>query len=341
MTPVDAVAPVADAKSLFRQISVHAQPSHWRSIVELAITAGPLVLLVAATWVAVHAGYWIALLLTLPAGALLMRLFIIQHDCGHGSFFRKRKANDWVGRILGLVTLTPYEYWRRSHSEHHARNGHIDHRGMGDILTLTTDEYRAMPRWRRFLYRLYRHPFVLFGLAPAYLFLIQFRLPVGLMRGGKGPWVSTMTNNLLLAAIAGALLWLGGLGLFLLVYVPVVVMAATGGVWLFYVQHQFEQARWACDEKWSFHEAALHGSSHYDLPPLLRWVSANIGIHHIHHLASRIPFYRLPQVLRERPELRHVSRLTLRQSFATVKLKLWDEEAQRLVTFREARLRAA
>jgi omega-6 fatty acid desaturase (delta-12 desaturase) len=341
MTPVDAVAPVADAKSLFRQISVHAQPSHWRSIAELAITAGPLVLLVAATAVAVHAGYWLALLLTLPAGALLMRLFIIQHDCGHGSFFRKRKANDWVGRVLGLVTLTPYEYWRRSHSEHHARNGHMDYRGIGDILTLTAGEYRALSPMRRFLYRLYRHPFVLFGLAPAYLFLIQFRLPVGLMRGGKGPWVSTMTNNLILAAIAGALLWFGGLGLFLLVYVPVVVVAATGGVWLFYVQHQFEQARWSPDEQWSFHEAALHGSSHYDLPPLLRWVSANIGIHHVHHLASRIPFYRLPRVLRERPELRQVSRLTLRASFATVRLKLWDEDSQRLVGFREARLRAA
>jgi omega-6 fatty acid desaturase (delta-12 desaturase) len=341
MTSVNAVAPVADAKSLFRQISVHANPSHWRSIVELVITAGPLVLLVAITVLAVHAGYWIALLLTVPAGGLLMRLFIIQHDCGHGSFFRKRKANDWVGRILGLVTLTPYEYWRRSHSEHHARNGHMDYRGIGDILTLTVNEYRAMPPWRRFFYRLYRHPLVLFGLAPAYLFLIQFRLPVGLMRGGRAPWVSTMTTNLIIAAIAGALLWFGGLGLFLLVYVPALVMAATGGVWLFYVQHQFEDARWSSDDEWSFHEAALHGSSHYDLPPILRWVSGNIGIHHVHHLASRIPFYRLPEVLRARPELRHVSRLTLRQSFATVKLKLWDEDAQRLITFREARLQPA
>ncbi|HZG45514.1 MAG TPA: fatty acid desaturase [Allosphingosinicella sp.] len=341
MTQVGAVAPVADAKALFRQISVHANPAFWRSIGELVLTAGPLVLLLAIALVAVNAGYWIAMLLTIPAGAFLMRMFMIQHDCGHGSYFRSRRANDWVGRVIGLLTLTPYEYWRRSHAEHHARNGHLDHRGMGDILTLTASEYRNLPAHRRLLYRLYRNPLVMFGLGPAFIFLIQFRLPVGLMKGGREPWISTMASNLVLAAIAGAMLWFGILGLFLLVYIPTVVVAATGGVWMFYVQHQFEDARWSCNETWSFHDAALHGSSHYDLPPFLRWLSANIGIHHIHHLASRIPFYRLSKVLRERPELRNVSRLTLRQSFATVKLKLWDEDAQRLITFREARAAAA
>jgi omega-6 fatty acid desaturase (delta-12 desaturase) len=291
--------------------------------------------------VAVNAGYWVAMLLTIPGGAFLMRLFMIQHDCGHGSYFRSRKANDWVGRVIGLLTLTPYGYWRRSHAEHHARNGHLDHRGMGDILTLTAREYRNLSSFRRLLYRLYRNPAVMFGLGPAFIFLVQFRLPVGLMKGGREPWISTMASNLVLAAIAGAMLWFGVLGLFLLVYIPMVLVAATGGVWMFYVQHQFEDTRWSCKESWNFHDAALHGSSHYDLPPFLRWLSANIGIHHIHHLASRIPFYRLAHVLRERPELRNVSRLTLRQSFATVRLKLWDEDAQRLITFREARAATA
>jgi acyl-lipid omega-6 desaturase (Delta-12 desaturase) len=339
MTQANDAPPVNDAKSLFRQISVHARPNHWRSVVELVITAAPLAALFAGTWLAVQNGHWIGLLLTIPAAALLVRLFMIQHDCAHGSFFRGRTANDWVGRIIGVLTLTPYDYWRRSHALHHARHGHLDHRGMGDVAVLTTREYRDLSRWKRFFYRLYRNPLILFGLGPAFLFGLQFRVPLGLMGKGK-PWLSTMATNLALGGIVVALVFLGGFLTFLLIYLPIMLMAATAGVWLFYVQHQFEQSHWAAEGEWTFHEAALHGSSYYDLPPFLRWLSANIGIHHIHHLASRIPFYRLPRVLREWPELRGVGRLTLRQSFATVKLKLWDEDKGRMVGFREARVRA-
>ena len=326
-----------DPRTLLRDIAAYARPRTSRSLVELALTAIPFALFLALMWVGIGAGYWIALLLAVPAGVMLVRLFMIQHDCGHGSFFRRRAANDWLGRVLGVLTVTPYDYFKRSHALHHARTGNLDHRGIGDVATLTVREYQARSRWGRFVYRVYRNPVVLFGIGPAYLFFLQYRLPVGLMRGGWRPWMSTMATNAALALFIGAAIWWLGALQFLLVYVPVVIVASTIGVWLFYVQHQFEGTQWDRDEDWSFHEAALHGSSHYDLPGVLRWLTANIGIHHIHHLSSRIPFYRLGKVLRDRPELRAVSRLTLRQSLRTVTLALWDEEQRRLVTFRQAK----
>jgi omega-6 fatty acid desaturase (delta-12 desaturase) len=326
-----------DPQTLLRDIAAYARPRTSRSLVELTITAVPFVLLLSLMWVAVGSGYWLALLLALPAGVMLVRLFMIQHDCGHGSFFRRRAANDWLGRVLSVVTLTPYGYFRRSHAMHHARTGNLDHRGIGDVSTLTVREYQGRSRSGRFVYRVYRNPIVLFGIGPAYLFLLQYRLPVGLMHGGWRPWMSTMATNAVLALFVALAIWWLGAAQFLLVYLPVMIVAATIGVWLFYVQHQFEGTHWDRDEDWSFHEAALHGSSHYDLPGVLRWLTANIGIHHIHHLSSRIPFYRLGKVLRDRPELRAVSRLTLRQSLRTVTLALWDEDQRRLVTFRQAK----
>ena len=325
-----------DARSLLRDIAAYAKPVTSRSIVELLITAVPFILTVGLMYWAVANGHWAGMLLAIPAGLLLVRLFMIQHDCSHGSFFKRRAANDWLGRVIGVFTLTPYDYWRRTHSVHHARNGNLDSRGMGDVATLTVSEYRARSRWRRFTYRLYRNPIVLFGIGPAFVFFIQHRLPYGLMRGGWRPWLSAMITNGALALLVAAALWFGA-GRFLIVYAPVVLVAATVGVWLFYVQHQFEETRWERDGDWTFHEAALHGSSHYDLPPVLRWITANIGIHHIHHLSSRIPYYRLSEVLRDKPELRDVGRLTLRQSLRTVRLALWDEEKRRMISFRELR----
>jgi omega-6 fatty acid desaturase (delta-12 desaturase) len=264
-----------------------------------------------------------------------VRLFMIQHDCGHGSFFRHRLANDWVGRIIGVFTLTPYDFWRRAHAEHHAGSGNLDRRGIGDIDTLTVREYLALSRRGKLLYRLYRHPFVMFGIGPAYLFLFRHRVPAGMMRDGWRPWFSTMATNLAIATLAAAMIWLIGIGPFLLVHLPIIVLAASIGVWLFYVQHQFEETYWATNEGWNFHAAALHGSSHYALPHVLRWFSANIGVHHIHHLCSRIPYYRLPEVLRDHPPLAAMGRLTLWQSFGCVRRNLWDESARRLVTFRD------
>lgn len=330
-----------DSRRWTRILASYGKPNRARSAAELVITAVPLATLWTAAWFMFSIGHaWASLLIAVPAAGFLVRLFMIQHDCGHGTFFAGRRANDWVGRVIGVLTLTPYDWWRRTHAIHHATTGNLDRRGIGDIDTLTVREYAARSWWGRLTYRLYRHPLVMFGLGPAYLFLLQHRLPVGLMRDGWQLWASTMATNLGIAVIVAALTWLVGINAFLLVHLPIMLLAATAGVWLFYVQHQFEQTAWERDERWNLHDAALYGSSHYDLPGVLRWFTANIGIHHVHHLSSRIPYYRLPGVLRDHPELREACRITLPQSFRCVRLVLWDEAQRRLVSFREARVEA-
>lgn len=333
------IAQPSEARGWTQTLARYRIPNLARSIVELAITAGPLVLLWFLMWAALDLGYWLCLLLAVPAAGFLVRLFMIQHDCGHGAFFRHRLANDWVGRLIGVLTLTPYDFWRRTHAIHHSTSGNLDRRGTGDIDTLTVREYLAHSRWGRLRYRIYRHPLIMFGIGPAYLFVVQHRLPVGLMRAGWQPWLSTMATNVAIAAVVATMIWLIGVGAFLLVHLPIMLLAGSIGVWLFYVQHQFEDTVWAHGRDWNLHDAALHGSSHYDLPKVLRWFTANIGAHHIHHLCSRIPYYRLPLVLRDHPELSGISQLTLVQSFRCVRLALWDEDQQRLVSFRDMRLR--
>ena len=329
--------PVLDGRAWTQILARYRQPSNGRGIVEIAITVVPLAALWALAWLTLDVGYWLALPIAIAAGAFLVRLFAIQHDCSHGSFFRHKLANDWIGRVLSVATLTPYGVWRRTHATHHAFTGNLDRRGLGDVGILTVDDYRSRSFWGRLSYRLYRHPLVMFGLGPAYLFFLQHRLPVGLMRNGWKPWISTMTTNVAIGAIATLLIWLIGIKAFLLVHLPVMLLAASAGVWLFYVQHQFEHTTWADNDEWKPHDAALHGSSYYDLPAFLHWFTANIGVHHVHHLCSRIPYYRLPRVLQDHPELRNVGRLTLLQSFRCVNLALWDETQRRLVSFREAR----
>jgi omega-6 fatty acid desaturase (delta-12 desaturase) len=331
-----------DARALSRALARYGQASDGRGVVETAITALPLVALWVTMWAVLHLGYWwLALPLAIPAAGFLVRLFMIQHDCGHGSFFRRRVANDWVGRVIGVLTLTPYGFWRRVHAMHHASSGNLDHRGFGDVMTITVAEYRARSLWGRLRYRIYRNPVVMFGFGPAYLFILQNRLPFRLMRSGWQPWISTAGTNLAIAITVAVLVWLIGVKAFLLVYVPILLMAASAGVWLFFVQHQFENTTWDKEHEWDWHDAALNGSSHYDLPAFLRWFTANIGMHHVHHLCSRIPYYRLPRVLRDHPDLRGVSRLTLLDSFRCVRLVLWDETQRRLVSFREAGALAA
>jgi len=325
-----------DARHLTQTLAIYRTPNVGRSIAELAITALPLVALWTAAWFVFWLGHaWASPLIAIPAAGFLIRLFMIQHDCGHGSFFSHRQANDWVGRVIGVFTLTPFDFWRRTHAVHHATAGNLDRRGMGDVDTLTVREYRGLSRWGRLRYRLYRHPLVMFGAGPAYLFLLQHRLPVGLMRNGWQPWLSTMATNLAIALVMAVLVWFVGLEAFLLVHLPITLLAAAAGVWLFYVQHQFEHTTWERDGSWSLHNAALRGSSHYDLPALLRWFTANIGVHHAHHLCSRIPYYRLPRVLRDHPELNDLGRVTLRESLRCVRLALWDEGQNRLVSFRD------
>jgi acyl-lipid omega-6 desaturase (Delta-12 desaturase) len=312
-------------------------PNHTRSLVEIVITAGPFVLLWIAMWACLRWSYLLSLLVAVPAAGFLVRLFMIQHDCGHGALFRQRLANDLVGRVIGVLTLTPYDHWRRSHAAHHSSSGNLDRRGIGDVTTLTVGEYLALSRRRRLAYRLYRNPLVMFGLGPAYLFLVQHRLPVGADLTDWRSWLSPMATNAAITLLVASAMWLVGVRPFLLVHVPITLIAASIGVWLFYVQHQFEETFWAKAANWTMHEAALHGSSYYDLPPIIRWFTANIGVHHVHHLCSRIPYYRLSSVLRDHPELKDIGRVSLWESVSCVRLALWDEARRHMISFRQLR----
>ena len=338
MTATQGNGALATARDWARALASYRRPSAARGFVELVVTVLPYVAAWAAMLIAAHNGQlWLSFAMAPIAAALLARLFMIQHDCGHGGLFPAKPANDWVGRAIGVVTMTPYDHWRRLHAIHHATSGNLARRGIGDIKTLTVREYFAR-RWRdRLCYRLYRHPLVMFGLGPLYVFLIENRLPFGFMRKGAMPWLSTMTTNAGILVAAGLLIWLVGLTCFIVVSLPVIAIGGAVAVWFFYVQHQFDGTTWDPAADWSQPEAALHGSSYYDLPAPLPWLSGNIGVHHVHHLSSGIPFYRLSDVLRDHPELREVGRLSLRGSFACVRLTLWDEEKRHMVSFGEAR----
>ena len=320
-----------------RRLRRYRRASGTRGVIELAITSIPFALAwLLLLWAFDSHVAWLYALLLLPTAGFLVRLFMIQHDCGHGSFFPNRRANDWVGRLIGVLTLTPYDHWRHTHAVHHANSGNLDRRGTGDVHTLTVAEYLARSDWGRLRYRLYRHPAVMFGFGPFYLFVLQHRLPFGRMRTGWRPWVSTMATNGAIAVVVALMIWSIGLQPFLWVYAPTTLLAAAAGVWLFYVQHQFEQTHWGKSENWNARDAALYGSSHYDLPRVLKWFTASIGVHHVHHLSSRIPYYRLPEVLRDHAAFRDLHRVTLLQSLKGVRLALWDEERRRLVSFKHA-----
>ena len=333
---LDKTLPPRTARTWLSTLARYRDPTTHRSLFELAATLVPFFALWALAWMALSISPWLALALAVLNGTFLVRIFIIQHDCGHGSFLKNRTAQDWVGRVLGVLTLTPYAVWRRTHAIHHAHHGDLDQRGIGDVTTLTVEEYRARTPFWRFMYRLYRHPVVLFVLGPSYLFILQNRLPMGLMNAGWRYWTSAMGTNAMIGIALALIIWFGGLLPVLLVFLPTSVIAATIGVWLFYVQHQFEQTHWSKGEDWQLHDAALEGSSHYVLPQPLRWLSGNIGIHHVHHLYSRIPFYRLPEVIRDYPELAEAQRLTIMESLATVKLHLWDEARGKLISCADA-----
>ncbi|MFW2542093.1 fatty acid desaturase [Primorskyibacter sp. 2E107] len=324
------------ARDWVKVLATYRDPSLGRSIFELAVTLVPFLALWAAAWWALSVSYFLALGLSVVNAGFLLRLFIIQHDCGHGAFFRSKQAGDWLGRCLGVLTLTPYDVWQRSHSIHHGGAGNLSRRGLGDIHTMTLAEYRAESWVGRLMYRLYRSPVVLFGLGPFYIFFVQNRIPFGLMNGRRY-WISAMLTNVFIFLALGVMWWFGGWAPLLLIFLPSTLIAATVGIWLFYVQHQFETTHWDQDEDWQLHESALEGSSHYVLPRALQWMSGNIGIHHVHHLYSRIPFYRLTEVLRDHKVLEESNRMTLRESFANARLHLWDENSKRLLSFRQAR----
>lgn len=281
----------------------------------------------------VHDAYWLTLAIALPAAAFTVRLFTIQHDCGHRSFFASRRINDLLGAVIGVITLTPHAYWRRAHNIHHATCGNLKERGIGDVNTLTVAEYKSLPAWKRLAYRLYRHPLVLMGIGPVYLFVVKHRLPIDLIRRHPRLLFSVTGTN---AAITGAVLGLGyafGFVELLMVQGPIILLSSAAGVWLFYVQHQFERTYWQEDKTWEFHEASVMASSFYDLPKPLAWLTGHIGIHHIHHLSCRIPNYRLNACLDDLPALKSVNRIGLRASLSCLRLSLWDETTQRLIPF--------
>lgn len=327
-------SPGLDARQLANSARQYAHPENWRSVWQLLTTIPPLLGLWVAMFATVGDAYWITLLLSVPAAGFTVRLFIIQHDCGHRSFFRSRRLNDWLGNIIGVVTLTPHGYWRYSHNTHHATCGNLEKRGTGDINVLTVAEYLALSRWKRLVYRIYRNPVTLLGIGPIFLFVVKYRLPFDLIRSQPKMLIGVMVTNL---AIAALLIGLGlGFGFIevLLVQAPIVIMSSTAGVWLFYVQHQFEKTYWHDDKEWDFYDASVMASSYYDLPQPLRWFTADIGIHHLHHLSSRIPNYRLRSCMDALSGLQNVNRIGLRESLSCFRLTLWDELTQSLVPFK-------
>ena len=319
--------------SLRELVRPYAVADRRRALWQLANTLPPFV----ALWVLMVAtfspsGGW-SLLLLLPVAGLYVRLFIIQHDCGHGSFFPGAQLNRAVGAVLGLITLFPFAYWRKTHAIHHGTSGNLDRRGLGDIQTLTVREYQSLSAPARLSYRLYRSMPVLLGVGPLYQMLIKHRIPFDLPLAWRREWASALLNNLALVIAAVVLCWIFGWKAVLAVQLSLMVLAGAAGVWLFYVQHQFERAYWAQSAQWDAQAAAMAGSSFYDLPRLVHWLTGNIGYHHIHHLSSRVPNYRLRECFESDPRLRAAPRLTLRDSLACARLKLWDEDARRMVGF--------
>lgn len=324
------------ARHLARHCAEYKGADRRRSITQILTTAVPFLLLSGIMWFAVERSYWYALVLTVPTAGLLVRFFIIQHDCGHGSFFRSRLANDIVGRMISLLTLTPYDNWRRAHAIHHATSGNLAKRGSGDITTLTVREYEALTPRKRLLYRFYRNPFILLVLGPPFLFLFNHRLLFGPAVPFRETWPSVFMHNVSLLLFHGALGFIFGWWNLLLIFGPVILIGSSAGVWLFFIQHQFEDTVWEDSDDWDFHIAALRGSSYYVLPKILQWFTGNIGLHHIHHLNGKIPNYRLQQCLDASPELQAMSRLTFRDSLKSIGLALWDEDRRKLVSFRNA-----
>jgi omega-6 fatty acid desaturase (delta-12 desaturase) len=325
-------ADIATWKAIVARYQVPSLP---RALWQMINTLGSYALCWYLMYLSLSVSWWLVVPLAILAGGLVVRIFIIFHDCGHGSYFKSGRANDIVGFIAGVLTFTPYYHWRWEHNIHHATSGHLDKRGVGDIWTMTVQEYLESSRWKRFAYRLARNPVVLFLIAPLYLFLIRQRFPSS--NANPRERMSVWWMNLALAIMVGTLSLVFGLKDYFIIQLIIISVAGSSGVWLFYVQHQFEDVYWERGDDWDYTRAALEGSSFYKLPKILQWFSGNIGFHHIHHLSARIPNYHLEACHKADPLFARVEPITLRASLKSLTFRLWDEKGRRLVSFRHLR----
>jgi len=314
-------------------VAKYQTPERWRSLWQAANSIIPFLALWYLMYRSLAISYWLTLLLAIPAAGFMMRTFIIFHDCGHGSFFKSRKGNDIMGFITGILTLTPYYEWRHTHAVHHATAGDLDRRGTGDVLTLTIAEYQALSWWKKTGYRTMRNPLIMCTVGSFLVFTVAHRFwhP----GSGKREIWSVIWTNLALAVIFILMSLTIGWKAFVLVEAPVIFIATGLGVWLFYVQHNFDRTYWERHEQWEFFKAGLNGSSFYKLPGILQWFTGNIGFHHIHHISPKIPNYKLPQAYKENPVF-HIQPLTVMTSLKSLRYRLWDEERKMLVGFRKS-----
>ena len=330
-TPV----PSSAGRPLWTKIVMKYQtPDTRQALWQVATSIPPFFLLQGLMAWSLQYSYWLTLALGVLAAGFMMRIFIILHDCGHGSFFKNQKWNDALGVVCGVLTLTPYFHWRHSHAIHHASSGDLDRRGIGDVTTLTLREYNALPWYHRLGYRIYRHPIVMFLIGAPLLFVVFHRLPYGDFPARERRSVHWTTLGI--AALAAVMMALMGWREYLLVLAPIIWLGTVVGVWMFYLQHQFEETYWKPHPEWDYYSASLKGSSYYRLPKVLQWFTGNIGFHHIHHLSPKIPNYRLEQCFRENPLFHDVTTLTIGNSLKTLGWRVWDEEQQRLVGFARA-----
>jgi omega-6 fatty acid desaturase (delta-12 desaturase) len=314
-------------------VAKYRNPSPLRSTWQICNSFVPFFFIWYLMFLSLEYSYWITLALAILAAGFIVRIFIIQHDCGHGSFFKSRKVSDTLGFICGVLTLIPYYHWRTPHAKHHAHAGNLDSRGPGEVLTLSVQEYLNRSKWNRLKYRLYRNPLLMFGLHPLFSSLLLNRLPFPNARKWNKEHQSVHWTNLILGAIIVIMALTIGMKRFLLIELPIILIVSTAGVWLFYIQHQFEDTYWEDSDNWDFAQAAMKGSSYYKLPKVLQWFTGNIGLHHVHHLSPRIPNYYLQKCLDENPEFQKVIPLTFWKSLKTISLKLWDEDQKKLVGF--------
>ncbi len=316
-------------------LAPYAKPHLGRSLRDLATSVLPYLALSVAMYAALKVSYLLVLVIAIPAAGFLVRTFILFHDCSHGSFLASRRANLWLGTVLGLFVYSPFLRWRHDHAIHHATSGDLDRRGGGGVRTLTVTEYQALPSRARLAYRLFRNPLVMFGIGPIVALLVGPRIVAKSARPRMRQ--SVLGTNVALAVLIVALCWLVGWRDYLLIQAPTLLLAGSAGIWLFYVQHQFEDAYWQGTGSWSYAEAALRGSSYLKLPRVLQFFSGNIGLHHVHHLSARIPNYNLQRAHDENAIFHEVPTLSLGDGLRAVRLKLWDEKDRRMVTFAEAR----